>query len=411
MSGGRRGGNLLSKDQLLFWSLWFGVPAVILGFSSVTSNALALAVDLAPRVLGLIVAGALGWWLGARLAKRVGRPATAYPWVYYSADGGSTWVAKRVGRPATAYPVTAALALALVAWVFIPTLHGRAPATVVSGTRRIASALRAVDASDLEGFNRTSAARGTIGACQFPTLRAWSDHQLDAAERSWAEKVADDLGARLRALAPGDLDGYKAVAADPRLRTAVGRGLEGRIDGFSAWGERAATDLAATLGKVRPGDVEGFLLGRRDREKFRGAVPARASIVSKAEEAWVVESVEALEAEVEPLLSSDPKRVSERAVRALADLERCGATREVLSRVDQLRRKAFSAGLEQAKREALALVKDKKYEAASASAARFQAKWAGEAAAVGSSDVVERFAEGYAFLADLARIAMRPDPK
>ena len=146
MSGGQCDWKVLSKDQLLFWSLWFGVPAVILGLSCVTSNALALAVDHAPRVLGLIVAAAFGWWLGARLAKRVGRPATAYR-------------------------VTAALALALLAWVFIPTLHRRSPATVVSGTRCIASALAAVDASDLEGFNRTSSARGTIAAWQFPTLR------------------------------------------------------------------------------------------------------------------------------------------------------------------------------------------------------------------------------------------------
>lgn len=83
----------------------------------------------------------------------------------------------------------------------------------------------------------------------------------------------------------------------------------------------------------------------------------------------------------------------------------------MLSRVDQLRRKAFSAGLEQAKWEALALVREKKYEAAFASANRFRAKWVGEAAAIGSSDMVEKFAEGYAFLADLARLANRPDPK
>ena len=230
MSGGQCDWKVLSKDQLLFWSLWFGVPAVILGLSCVTSNALALAVDHAPRVLGLIVAAAFGWWLGARLAKRVGRPATAYR-------------------------VTAALALALLAWVFIPTLHRRSPATVVSGTRCIASALRAVDASDLEGFNRTSSARGTIAAWQFPTLRAWSNHQLDAAERSWAEKVADELGARLRALTPSDLDGYTALAADPRLSTTVGRGLEGASTAFSPGARGRPRTSPPRLARSSPGTL------------------------------------------------------------------------------------------------------------------------------------------------------------
>ena len=71
----------------------------------------------------------------------------------------------------------------------------------------------------------------------------------------------------------------------------------------------------------------------------------------------------------------------------------------------------FAAALERAKQESLALVKDKKYGAASASASQFRTNWSRVAAAVGRQDEVERFAEGYAFLADLARLANRPDPK
>ena len=232
MSGGQRDWKVLSNDQLPSgpvlgqveegvppWFLWIGVLTWILLPLIFTMEALGLALDHAPRVLGLLSAGAIGWRLDGRLAKRVGRAARAYR-------------------------VTTAFALASIAWAFVPTFHGRSPATVITDTWRIASALRSVDASDLEGFNRTSAERGRIEAWQFPTLRTWSDACLVAAERSWAEKVADELVAKLGALAPSDLEGFKAVDADPRLRLAADRGLQGRIDdAFSAWGKQAAPEL------------------------------------------------------------------------------------------------------------------------------------------------------------------------
>ncbi len=302
--------------------------------------------------------------------------------------------------------------LASITWAFLPTLHGRSPASVVVGTQRLATLLRSVEASDVTGFIRGTSPRETIGAWEFPTLSGWSRSSLDSAEQSWAEKVANDLAAKLGSLAPGNWEGYKATKADPRVGLASGRGFKGRIDSASdAFGERSAKDSAAGLARIKPRDVEGFLRGRPDRAKLQAAFPAHASIVTAAEEAWVIGSVEALEAEVEPLLASDPARASKPVVRAMADLASLGATTGVLARVTRLRSRAVATGLERAKLESLALVKDRKYAAAAAAAGRFRTSWAGEAVAVGRRDEVERFAEGYAFLADLARLARRPDPK
>ena len=179
----------------------------------------------------------------------------------------------------------------------------------------------------------------------------------------------------------------------------------------AAWGERTAVELVRRLDAIPAGDSVGYLRDRPTRAALRAAFPDLSERVHAAEEAWARRTTDAVAAEVEPVLKADPARASERLRTAYDELAGWEELTQAKDRLLDLRKRAVVDGLDVAKREALALIKQERYTAAAASADQSRRRWAAEAKTVGMRADLDYFAESYAFLADLARLANKSDPQ
>jgi hypothetical protein len=234
------------------------------------------------------------------------------------------------------------------------------------------------------------------------------------------------LVAQLESLEVEDLAGYRQVrAAGAELQVQfpeLGLGDHAqRIDAAgSAWRDRAGTAATAQLEMIPLADGRAFLAGRPAREDLGREFPELRPQLEGAEKAWVERCIGNWDGELAKLTARDkegpipPAAYAQKSARLrqlsqeLAALAKYSPAQERLLAVW---RRVFQARLEIARQELQELLAGDRFQAAADAAGQLEVEWKAEAHLVGMADELDRFHASYAFLADLARRAGRPDPQ
>jgi hypothetical protein len=236
--------------------------------------------------------------------------------------------------------------------------------------------------------------------------------RVEKAREVWEEATAGQLAQRIESIPPGDLAAYHVVKEQAdALPAGTGRAAEVLQPARAAWGRRSAEALIRAFRELAPGDSAGYERTRGAGAVFVGAFPEHRDAIRAAEAAWGDRTIDQLAAEVEPLLGSDPGAASERLRTEAKRFAAWDAQAAAQGRLRDLRRRALELALDRAKAETRELIRAHRYARATRSAVDFRTRWSDEAAAVEKSADLDYLVDSYAFLAELARKANKPDPE
>jgi hypothetical protein len=274
---------------------------------------------------------------------------------------------------------------------------GAAAITVWSAEQQAAAAVaevQALPAGDAAGYLKGHPARANLMK-RFPFVR----EQVQAAEGAWLERSTAHWEGELARLPAGDFSGMEQLRTSST--SVVSASQEARLEAAeTAWFER-------TYHAMSPGD---WAAAGRARASARKTGPWKADVRAWEAE-WAGRTVDAVLAEVRPLLGDDPARASARLQQAARDLAPFGQYRVAQEKLTRARRQALRGCLDAAVRRARALLAQDRFREAADVAARLEMDHSAEAKAVGAEDELNRFRDTTGFLADLARRAAGPETK
>jgi hypothetical protein len=339
----------------------------------------------------------------------------------------------------------AAVGLAVLAWCFVPTTSGRNLWSARQEASRLVAELEALPACDRQGYAASKGARQAL-INDFPEFKS----DVEQAEDGWANRSAALWESDLGRLEPKDAAGVEALrqAYHPLFGDRFPT-LKPRLEkAENAWLNRSIAAWENDLEQLKPQDYAGLEALRqaykpffRDRvqqleaaelawlgRSYSSLPPGNVDAVRRAracwssrdggkeeihgwESAWADRTAAAVVKDVGPGLKKDPDAASTRLRAAADELRDLGEYPAAQEKVLAARRQAVQARLELARIQLRELVAADRYQAAAADADKLATGWEAEARAVGLTDELTRLRQGYAFLADLARQAGKPDPK
>jgi hypothetical protein len=279
---------------------------------------------------------------------------------------------------------------AVLAWWFVPTTGGLNLWSAGRDADRLATELDQLPAGDGTGFLKRRAEQEPLVA-QFPEFR----QRLQQASDAWIERSMTKWQGELGDLTDQDYAGLETRRES--YRPFLNETLEAAE---REW-------LKRTFLHLRPGDYAAAARARGcARPNGRWADPVRTW-----EEGWAGRTVDAVAAEVEPLLKNDPARASTQLQAAARDLAAFGKYPAAQDKLLLARRQAFRSRLNAAWRELQTLLMKDQCEAAADLAKQFGEDAGREAQFVGQADDLKRFQDSCAFLAELSVLAKQPPPK
>jgi hypothetical protein len=284
--------------------------------------------------------------------------------------------------------IAGGLVVAAAAWWFVPTFAGINRWTAENEARRLHAELETMPVGDGVAYQANLEARDRLLA-EFPDLGS----RFEEISRAWEEQSYEDWKKRLETLAPGDVEGLKKL----RDSYAVLHNAD-LEEAELAWFGRTYTDMT-------PGDIA---VARAARSAIRSH-PYWTKQIETWEGAWAARTVAEAVAKAESRLSSDPARASADLHQLAMDLKSLAPHENVQQKLMTARRQAFQASMAATQRQALRLMRDEQYQAASAEVLKLKNELSGEAEALGLDTELAQIVDGYGFLADLARQAGQPD--
>src|SRR5262249_20470081 len=220
------------------------------------------------------------------------------------------------------------------------------------------------------------------------------DRWIENAERAWVERSIDRWEGDLGRLAAQNHKGLKW------LRESYDAFLDPRLEQAElVWLER-------TYKNVPPGDFRAVRMARSSARDGAGW----AAKVHTWETEWAGRTVEAALKRLTSLMQAEHAQASAQLGQLTRGLEALGDYPPAHQSLLAARGQVVRSRQEVAKKEFQALVLVDRFQAAADAARRLEEEWREEARVVGMADDLLKLRDGYAFLADLARKAGKPDP-
>jgi hypothetical protein len=284
----------------------------------------------------------------------------------------------------------AGASLAVLAWWFVPTTGGLSLWSAQREADRCAAELEKLPAGDTASYQKRRAEQEPLIA-DFPEFQ----QRLQQAADAWVERSNKKWTSDLRGLSEQDYAGLETLRES--YRPFLNETLEAAE---RDWLER-------TYLQLKPGD---YAAARGARACARSNY-LWTNRVRSWEEGWAGRTVDAVVAEVEPLLKNDPARASNQLQMAARDLAAFGEYPAAQNKLLVARRQAFRARLDAARREVRALLAKDQYQAAADLAKQLGEDASREAQLVDQAADLKDFLDTCAFLAELAARAKQAPPK
>jgi hypothetical protein len=182
--------------------------------------------------------------------------------------------------------------------------------------------------------------------------------------------------------------------------------------GLSLWEARAEAERQIeALRALAPGDVEGFKQDQARRDEVGDEFRQFRPLLEAAVRAWAERTVEAAVTGANSVLERQPMEAARQLRQAAQDLGAAGSFPEAQDQLRAARKGATLACLKEARQKTRTLVAVDRFAAAADVADHLATDLAADASEVGIAAELEQFRNGFAFLRQLARQAKRPDPK
>jgi hypothetical protein len=254
--------------------------------------------------------------------------------------------------------------------------------------QRLLAQLESLPIGDGNSYHANQESRLRL-TMEYPELES----RFEVPAKAWEYASVEEWTNQLNVLEPGDLAGLE------KLRNRYATFTDPNLDEAElAW-------FGRTYDEMKPGDLVAAKATRAvARPDLAWARPIRAW-----EEAWTVRTITQAVAEAESNTEKNPVDASLRLHELAKALSELGIQEKAMTRLRTERRQTLRASMATAQRDALALLRQGKYQAAADVCLRLKSQLAPEAKLLDMDAEMLQIVDSYGFLADLARQAGKSD--